>query len=249
MSRLLDSSRAPIVRVSFALVALALVYALTVAARNGLADLYARPAKNFLQDTRDYGVTLTETEFQAVSSNLIESLEFAPNNPHTLTDLGRLHRIQLEADSLDPAEIERHGNLAIGYYEQAAMLRPAWPWGWSSMALVRYELNQDSGEAYHQTLIHATRFGPWEGQVQRLVVDLGLDTWASLSPGAKQAVLRTVDRALKRQPAGLFAIVDSEQAWQTLCRAAMHDATARRDGGKVDELARLRRYCAELGLD
>ena len=249
MSALLNASKAPFIRVSVALFALALVYALTVAARNGLADLYARPAKNFLQDTRDHAITLTEAEFQAIRSNLTESLRFAPNNPKTLTELGRLHRIQLEADSLDPAEIERHGDLAIDYYEQAAMLRPAWPWGWSSMALVRYELHQDSSAAYHQALSHATHFGPWEGQIQRLVVDLGLDTWASLSPGAKQAVLGTVDRALKRQPAGLHAIVDSEQAWQTLCGAATHDAALRPDGGKVDELARLRRYCEELGLD
>jgi len=226
-----------------------LVVALTLAARNGLADLYAEPAKNFLQDRRDAGATLTETEWQAIHANLRRALSFAPHNPITLTELGRLHRIQLESDTLSDTEIDRHGNLAADYYEQAAVLRPAWPWGWSSLALVRYELYQDTSDAYHQALIHATHFGPWEGQVQRLVVELGLDTWASLSPGAKQAVLSTVDRALKRQPAGLNAIVDSEQAWQTLCQAGTSAAAVQPEDGRADGLFRLQRHCAELALN
>ena len=47
-------------RVSLALFALVLVYALTLAARNGLADLYAAPARTYLQDKR----TLTAVEVE-----------------------------------------------------------------------------------------------------------------------------------------------------------------------------------------
>ena len=136
-------------------------------------------------------------------------------------------------------EIERYGNLAIDYYERAARLRPAWPWGWSNLALVRYELYQDTSDAYYEALIHATHFGPWEAQVQRLVVDLGRDTWGSLSPDARQAVLGTIDRALQRQPLGLAAIVDSEQAWQVFCETATPDVAA-------NGLLRLQRQCEDL---
>ena len=249
MSRPGNSSRAPLIRVTLALLALALVYALTLAARNGLAYLYAEPAKNFLQDKRDAGVTLAETEWQAIHANYRRALSLAPSNPVTLRELGHLHRIQLESDTLDRTEIERHGELALDYYEQAAMLRPAWPRNWSSQAEVRYELYQDTSDPYHQALIHATHFGPWEGFVQRVVVELGLDSWVDLSPDAKQAVLVTVDRALKRQPARLHFILESEQAWQTLCRAATHDEAVRPDDSKVDELSRLRGHCEELALD
>ena len=85
------------------------------------------------------------------------------------------------------------------------------------MALVRYELYQDSDDAYHQALINAARFGPWAASIQRLIVELGLDTWETLSPDAQYTVNVAAGRALKRQPAGLNAIVDTEQAWQTLC--------------------------------
>ncbi|MDH3415332.1 MAG: hypothetical protein OEM64_03375, partial [Gammaproteobacteria bacterium] len=162
---------------SAALFALALAYALSLAARNGLADLYAEPAKNFLQEKRDADLALTDTEWQAIHANLRRALGLEPHNPVTLTELGRLHRIQLESDTLDRTAIERHGKLAIDYYEQAARLRPAWPWVWSNLALVRYELYQEASDAYHRALIRAARFGPWEDHVQSLVVELGVDTW------------------------------------------------------------------------
>ncbi len=244
MSRLGNSSRAPLIRVTLALFALALVYALTLAARNGLGYLYAEPARNFLQDKRDTDVALTVTEWQAIHANLRQSLSFAPKDPVTLTELGRLHRIQLESETLDPMEIERHGNLAVDYYERAAKLRPAWPWLWISLAHVRWELYQDSGDAYHQALIHAMHFGPWKRSVQRWVVDLALDTWGSLSPDASHAVLGMIDRALEGRPKVLDAIVDAE--WQTLCQAASPAAAAKPHGGTSDELSRLQRHCESL---
>lgn len=247
MPRLYESSRATWYRVSLALFALALVYALTLAARNGLAYIYAEPAKNYLQEKRDAGVALTETEWQAIHANLRQALSLAPNNTLTLIQLGRLHRIRLESDSLDVTEIERHGNLAIDYYEQAAMLRPAEPWLWISLAHVRWELYQDSGDAYHEALIHAMHFGPLEGGVQRWVLQLSLDTWASLSPDATQAVLDMINRALERTPEALDAIVDSE--WQTVCQAASPSASSESHGGKVVELPRLQRHCEELALE
>jgi len=180
--------------------ALVLLYALTLSARNGLADIYAQPAKDFLQDKRDADITLTETEWQIIHANLRQALSLSPNDPDMLSELGRLHRIQLEQDALDPMEIERHGNLAIDYYERAAKLRPAWSWVWISLAHVRWELYQDGGDDYHQALIHAIHFGPWEGGVQSWVVDLALDTWGSLSPDASHAVLAMIDRSLELAP-------------------------------------------------
>ncbi len=245
MPRLGSRSRVPvIIRVSLAMFGLVLLYALTLAARNGLAYLYAEPAKAFLQDKRDAGMTLTETEWQAIHANLRQSLGLSPNDPDILSELGRLHRIQLEQDALDPMAIERHGNLAIDYYERAARLRPAWSWVWISLAHVRWELYQDSDNDYHQALIHAIHFGPWESGVQYWVVDLALDTWESLSPGASHAVLAMIDRSLERAPAVLDAIVDAE--WQTLCKAASPAAAAETHDGRTNELSRLQHYCEAL---
>ena len=245
MPRLGSGSTVPvIVRVSLAMFALVLLYALTLSARNGLADIYAQPAKDFLQDKRDADITLTETEWQIIHANLRQALSLSPNDPDMLSELGRLHRIQLEQDALDPMEIERHGNLAIDYYERAAKLRPAWSWVWINLAHVRWELYQDGGDDYHQALIHAIHFGPWEGGVQSWVVDLALDTWGSLSPDASHAVLAMIDRSLELAPEVLDEIIDAE--WQTLCRAASVAAAAEPYGSGADEFSRLQRHCETL---
>jgi len=245
MPRLGSRTRVPvIVRVSLAMFTLVLLYALSLAGRNGVAYLYAEPARAFLQDKRDTGLTLTETEWQAIHANLRKAIDLSPNDPNTLTELGRLHRIQLEQDALDDTAIEKHGNLAIDYYERAARLRPAWSWVWINLAHVRWELYQDSNDDYHQALMHAIHFGPWEGGVQIWVVELAVDTWESLSPGVSNAVLAMIDRSLERAPEVLDDIIDSE--WQTLCKAASPATAAETHDETSDELARLQHYCEEL---
>lgn len=241
MSRPSDISRTWLIRASAALLVLALVYATTVAARNGLADLYSGAAGKFLQDSRDAGITLSEAEWQAVHTNLRRALSLEPNNPETLTELGRLHRIQLERDTLEPAEIERHGGLAISYYERAAMLRPARPWLWVSLAHVRWELYQDDGDAYHQALLLAMHFGSREAGVQRWVLRLTMDTWESLSVDVRQAVLAMIDAALELTPEALDAMTDSK--WRRVCEAASSAAATDSHRGRMLSLSRLQRDC------
>jgi len=242
MSRQAKASPTPLLRVLLTLVTFVLLYALTLAARNGLADLYAQPASTFLQDQRDEGLEMTETQWQAVEANFHQSLSLSPNNPDVLAELGRMHRIQLEPDDVDLVDVEKHGNLAIGYYTQAARLRPAWSWAWISLAQVRWELYQDNNEHYHQALIFAMYFAPWERDIQRWVVDLALHTWESLSPDATVAVLGMIDRSLERTPEVLDAILNTE--WQFLCEAATD--TTNSNSSSTHELSRLQRHCATL---
>ena len=73
-----------------ALLVLLLGYAFSIAARIGLADVYAEPAKSFLQTKRDADEVLTQDEWQAIYDNLGRALALAPGNPATLSELGRL---------------------------------------------------------------------------------------------------------------------------------------------------------------
>lgn len=223
MLRLTNPGSQFAIRVFSILFALVLLYALTDAMRNGLADIYARPAKKFLQDSREAQLRISESEWQAVTSKLEESLKVVADDPDTLIELGRLHRIKLEDDALETPAIERHGEQAIDYYERSAALRPAWPWAWSSLAFLRYELYQESTSDFHHAIIRAVHFGPWEGPIQLLILDIGLDTWTSLSAAARKAVLATADRALETQLPGLSDIVDSVEKWQSFCMPAISD--------------------------
>ena len=102
-----------------ALLVLLLGYAFTIAARTGLADAYAEPAKSFLQSKRDAREVLTQDEWQAIYDGLNQALILAPGDPENISELGRLHRILLEADDLDADQISRYGDSATGYYQAA----------------------------------------------------------------------------------------------------------------------------------
>ena len=141
---------------------LVLAYALSVAARTGLADVYAEPAKSYLQTKRAVGEVLTRDEWQALYGSLTRALALAPGDPENLSELGRLHRILLEADDLDAGEISRYGDAGTAYYQAALALRPTWPWDWGNLALVKYQQYQDAGGVYQDALVHAVEFGPRE---------------------------------------------------------------------------------------
>src|SRR5204862_8014008 len=110
-------------------------YLLTIAARTGLADVYAESAKSYLQTKRDASEVLTRDEWQALYGSLTRALALAPGDPDNLSELGRLHRILLEANDLDAGEISRYGDAGAAYYQAALALRPTWPWDWGDLAL------------------------------------------------------------------------------------------------------------------
>lgn len=214
---------------------LLLGYAISIAARTGLADAYAEPAKGFLQAKRDAEEVLTRDEWQAVYDSLGRALALAPRNPATLSELGRLHRILLEANDLEAEDIGRYGDAATGYYQAALALRPTWPWDWGNLALVKYQQYQDTSSVYQDALVRAVAFGPREPSLQLQVAELGSDSWSALNPAAAEAVLTAVDRALERDAKTFSEVSDAKERWQPLCTKAR------------DSFRYLRRRCEMLG--
>jgi hypothetical protein len=225
-----------LVRASIAALLLLLGYALSIAARTGLADVYAAPAKSFLQTKRDSDEVLTRDEWQALCGSLIRALALAPGDPENLSELGRLHRILLEADDLDAGEISRYGDAGAGYYQAALALRPTWPWDWGNLALVKFQQYQDASAVYQDALVRAVEFGPREPSLQVRVAELGAGSWRALTPAAALAVLTAAERALERDAQSFSGMSDAKERWRPLCTRA------------GDSFAYIKRRCETLGL-
>jgi hypothetical protein len=228
---------APTSRVRASIVALLLVlgYALSVAARTGLADVYAAPAKSYLQTKRDAGEVLTRDEWQTLYGSLIRALALAPGDPENLSELGRLYRILLEANDLDAREISRDGDAGAAYYQAALVLRPTWPWDWGNLALVKYQQYQDTSGVYQDSLVRAVEFGPRESSLQNRVAELGSHSWSALNPAAARAVLTAADRALERDAQSFSGMSEAKERWGPPCTQAGYS------------FAYLKRHCATLG--
>ena len=210
----------PRVRASIVAFLLVLGYALSVAVRTGLADVYAEPAKAYLQTKREAGEVLTRDEWQALSGNLIQALALAPGDPENLSELGRLYRILLEAADLDVGQITLYANAGSAYYQAALVLRPTWPWDWGNLALVKYQQYQDTSVVYQDALVRAVEFGPRESSVQDQVAELGSHSWSVLNPAAARAVLTAADRALQGDAQWFPGMSEARDRWRPLCTHA-----------------------------
>ena len=214
--------RPPLVIVFTVALALLLVWAAWIAARNGLSDLYARPAIDYLEEKRFDAYAVSAAEWQAIESSVAQANEMMPRNPQYLEALGRLHQLKLTlfADELSIEEMDAHANAARDYFHKAVESRPTWPYYWGNLALEDYRRGNYAADTYSLALANASRFGPWKNDTQRLVIDLGSETWEFLSPHAKREFILNVERALHRQPQNTLRIVRDYGAWPKICEAS-----------------------------
>lgn len=230
-----DRTPSRFVRATIAAFLFLLAYALSIAARTALADFYAAPAKSYLQMKREADEILTRTEWQALYENLTRALALAPGDPDTLSELGRLHRVLLEAEDLSADEISRYGDAGATFYQAALAQRPTWPWDWGHLALLKYQQYQDNSDVFQDALVRAVEYGPREPSLQDRVAVLGVRSWRVLKPIAALAVLTALNRALERDAQSFSGMFDEQEEWRPLCIRT------------AESLTYLKRRCETLG--
>ena len=214
--------RPPLVIAFTVALALLLVWSGWIAARNGLSDLYARPAIDYLQGKRFDAYSVSEAEWQAIENSVMQADKMMPGNPQYLASLGLLLQLKLSlfAEELSIEEMDAVSNAARDYFQEAVENRPTWPYYWGNLALEHYRRGNYSTDEYSLALANASRFGPWKDDTQRLVMDLGSETWEFLSPHTQREFILNVERGLHRQPQNTLRIVRDYGAWPKLCEAS-----------------------------
>jgi hypothetical protein len=221
--------RSPLVIAITVALVLLLVWTARIAARNALSELYARPAIDYLEGKQFDAYTLSEAEWEAIENNLAQADKLMPGNPQYLEALGLLQQLKLTLadDELSIEEMDAHANAAKYYFQKAVENRPTWPYYWGNLALEHYQRGNYAADEYSLALANTSHFGPWKNDAQRLVLDLGSETWEFLSPRAKREFLLSVERGLSRQPQNTVRIVLGYGNGPKLCEAsrALFDIT------------------------
>lgn len=173
-----------------------LLYLTYIAGSWGLADIYARPSITVLEKWRSGDITLDDDEWDELRADLSYALEHDPDNPNiheylALAIEGRFAEFAPESKEAMPSRRE-----AYAHYKKAISLRPTGPFAWVNLALVKYRLGETDDEFYH-ALHKADELGPWEPGVQRIIVDIGLHYWNSLSRNEKKFVLNIIEKSLR----------------------------------------------------
>lgn len=165
-------------------------------------------------------------DWETARASLEKALALAPGNPELHANLGRLYQFRFEDRSLPLDEIRNGAELALASFEQAARLRPTWPYHWWDIARTEYVLQRTYQPEFYQALDNVTRFGPWLEDVQLFAADLALEHWGELQPASRALALANIDRALTRNPEIATSIVASYQAWEPVCEASRQAGSA-----------------------
>jgi len=214
-------------RVALALGAAALLLvALHAATVRGLADLAYFPARGTLDAWSKKGVAPTPAQWVAARDALAEARRLEPDNPLFVEEIGRLYEKRVAA--ADPAQPVVRGYLerALGEFRRAARMRPASPFAWTNIALVKFRLGERDAE-FRSAVENAARLGPWEPGVQRALADIGFAGWRDLSAPVRAVIAGAIERALFTQPREIERLAKSDDRAAVFCADPLSRGAAR----------------------
>ncbi len=182
-----------------ALATVALAWLALTASRFGWADLMYNEASAQLTVWEQGESNLTASDFTRLQGRLNRAIDLAPESPEYHEAMGdALFAMAMASeDGAEHASAGRdrpaadHLRRALHSYRRALELNRVSPYIWGSLLVVKAHLNEHDQE-FETALHNAARFGPFEPNVQVMVLDAGLQAWDRLSVESRQQVARLV---------------------------------------------------------
>jgi hypothetical protein len=89
--------------------------------------------------------------------------------------------------------------LALKHQFRAAALRPTWPYTHAAIAASKFYLGEFDAD-FSRSILLASRYGPWESEIQNRMLGIGYRSWARLGVPERDAVRGNLVRALQFRP-------------------------------------------------
>jgi tetratricopeptide (TPR) repeat protein len=121
----------------------------------------------------------------------------APLDPDIRNDLGRLFELRVTEQQADEPQAQADLEQALQYYRQSVALRPAWPYVWTNLAMLKVKQEQVDAE-FALAMQRTATLGPWEMALQLAVAGGGLSLWARLPADLQALVEHAVAQGLWR---------------------------------------------------
>ena len=197
-----------------ALILLLLLFAF-IAGKEGLSNFYAQSAHLEIERWSQPGRRLKSNESANALRYFEKSLDYAPDNPWALEELGALQLNVMRA-SLDPQAAVAAARSANANFRRALIERPTSPFVWANFALSKLYLDEKD-EAMFEAIERAEELGPWEPGVQDAVILTGLSAWDRLNPARQAAVLGAMQNSAQRNPMKIAEIAKSFNRIDLFC--------------------------------
>lgn len=181
----------------------------------GLADINVQPARRSLLLWESDVNTLNKTEWTIAYNSVSKAISQDPLNPELLSLMANVQEWKIYLDKNDD-ENNHYLSLALKNYRKAAELRPAWPYTWSQISLVKYRMGEIDQEL-QQAIENATKTGPWEPGVQQIIAEVGLGVWEELDFAMREIIVRNIDRGITMQPILMLNILKKYGQLKMVC--------------------------------
>ncbi len=185
------------------------------AGNEGISNFYAQSAHMELERWSEPGRRLRGDEGASAMRYFDKSLDYAPDNPWSLEELGNL-QLSIMRASRDPQTAEAAARGANANFRRALIERPTSPFVWANFALSKLYLGEQD-EALLQAIERAEELGPWESEVQQAVIFTGLTVWNRLNPAQQAAVLRAMQHGAQRNPLKIAEIAKTFSRIDLFC--------------------------------
>jgi hypothetical protein len=185
------------------------------AGREGISNVYVQSANQEIKRWATPGQRFRGDEWTRVMQYLAESLRYSPENAWSLEEMGTFQLRGMSA-ATDPALAMAAVRSANAHFRKTLMERPISPFAWANLALSKLYLDELDDELF-AALRWADELGPWEPEVQQTVLFVGLAAWHKLGPAQRVAMVRTLERAVRRDAPKITEIVRSFDRLDLLC--------------------------------
>jgi len=205
---------------------LILIGLIITAGFRGLADVNVQSARRSLVLWESDVNALNNKEWTIAYDDVSKAVSQDPLNPELLTLMANVQEWKIYLDK-DDEENNYYLGLALKNYRKAAELRPAWPYSWSQISLVKYRMGEIDQEL-QQAIENATKTGPWEPGVQQIIAEVGLGVWQELDFAMREIIVRNIDRGITMQPILMLNILKKYGQLKMVCYQKKKDSVIRK---------------------
>ncbi len=163
-------------------------------AQFGLADVLSINGNRELAAWEVSGAPLTPEIAYLVERNINQAIEIAPRNGEYHETMGTLQwALASVAERSDEARA-RSLAASLEAFRTATTHARTSPYAWGNLLLTKHRAGEVDME-FDRALRNAARFGPFEPNVQAMIIEAGLWNWGRLDANQHAIVAATVDRA------------------------------------------------------
>ncbi|MDX1372518.1 MAG: hypothetical protein R3321_08600 [Nitrososphaeraceae archaeon] len=180
-----------------------------------MADINVKSAQHYLKLWEEDPGSFNSADWDIAYNDVSRAINQDPRNPELFILLGNLQEWKI-FNVNDESNKEHQLSMALKNYRKAASLRPAWPFTWNHIVLVKYRLGEIDDE-FNVALENSLNTGPWEPGVQQVAAEVGLRTWKMLDSGMREKIVRNIHRGLSLQPERIMKILKKYDRLYLVC--------------------------------